>query len=162
MGKIARAQNSSSNACRNIHGILKRTAGLSLPVDIETFALTVKKKRPMRIIRVWWPMISLRQWVRYFLDNQPGILLGGHGLGDVGYQYMLETFWRTYQVHHGEHDVFRSGFNLRFCIPVMVHGDEGRGQCKVPLLVVSWQPVITFRGVDFNNDAARFGRVELC
>ena len=41
------------------------------------------------------------------------------------------------------------------CIPLFLHGDEGRGQCKRPVLVVSFQCVIGWSGDENVNSKKR-------
>lgn len=155
MGKIAHSEQSKSNACRNIHGLLKRTKGLSLPINIDMFPLTVRKRRPVEVVKVWWPMISMREWLQYFLNHNPKLILGGHDLSDpAGYESMFLNFWETYRREDPQHEVYQRGFPLERCVPLMVHGDEGRGYFKIPFLVISLQPVISFRGPDCQTDAA--------
>ena len=43
-------------------------------------------------------------------------------------QQHLEEFWRQYKLSHGSHEVFREHpQHLRYVIPMLWHGDEGRG-----------------------------------
>ena len=155
MGKIAHSEQSKSNACRSLHTLLKRKKGLALPINIEVFPLTIRKRRPVEVLKVWWPMISMHEWVKYFFNHNPKLILGGHELWDsAGFEAMFLSFWETYRREDPEHEVYERGFPLQHCIPVMVHGDEGRGYCRIPLLVLSLQPVISFRGPDCQTDAA--------
>ena len=61
---------------------------------------------------------------------------------------MLDTFWRLYRREHPTHQIFQladdndSAVNLRFCVPLMVHGDGARTLKKQPLEVISLHPVL--------------------
>lgn len=161
LGRLARSEHSKTNACRNIHTLVKREKGLVLPLDIELFPLKIMKKRPIEVLDVWWPMLSLKQWLSFFLREQPELILGGHGIEDVsGYEAMFCDFWTNYKRIDPKHEIFSqecAGFPLGRCVPMMLHGDEGRGAAKIPFLVLSVQPVISFRGPSVNNDVTRTG-----
>ena len=38
-------------------------------------------------------------------------------------------------------------------IPLYLHGDEGRGKCRLPLMVQCIQPCISFKGPGFKNSS---------
>lgn len=83
------------------------------------------------------------------------MLLGGHQVSDANaWQGMLKTFWDEYRLIDSQHPIFCEGnANYETCIPYMFHGDEGRGLGKRPFLVISWQPLISFRGPGYPNDS---------
>ena len=39
-----------------------------------------------------------------------------------------------------------NGLNPEFSVPIAIHGDEGRGQTKKPIMVLAWQPLISCLG----------------
>ena len=41
------------------------------------------------------------------------------------------------------------------CLPIFIHGDEGRGLARRPWMCISWQPVISFKGMDYVNDSSQ-------
>jgi hypothetical protein len=52
----------------------------------------------------------------------------------------LEEFWRNYQGIDPEHPVFEvHAGRLMHCLPMVLHGDEGRGKKKLPLGAISIQ-----------------------
>lgn len=80
-------------------------------------------------------------------------LLGGHRLNDIDkVEAMLSRFWAKYATV--DPDAPRIPQRT---IPYLLHGDEGRGQLKRPLLVISYQPIISWSGEDFVNSKKRFG-----
>ena len=91
------------------------------------------------------------------------MLLGGHSLEDPdAYCRMLRVFWQRFRHVRPEHDVYdradaEAGFDLGFCIPVAIHGDEGRGKLKRPVMVLSYQPLISFKGPRFVNSSGCLG-----
>ena len=102
-----------------------------------------------------WPMIRIESWLDYFLQQMPEVILGGHSLGDESsWRQMYQEFWATYRRIDPTHKIFADeGTDLSACIPYMLHGDEGRGACKRPFLVLSWQAVIGVRGPKYPNDS---------
>ncbi len=64
---------------------------------------------------------------------------------------MLQRFWSR----HAFVDASLPEFP-RQTIPFLIHGDEGRGQCKRPVLVVSFQPIIGWSGEDHVNSSKYF------
>ncbi|CAK9002313.1 unnamed protein product [Durusdinium trenchii] len=91
-----------------------------------------------------------RDVLRYLLRNYPWTLLGGLDPGEDA-QNMLETFWGLYRKEHPTHQIFQladdndSTVRLRYCVPLMIHGDGGRTLKKQPLEVISLHPVL---GID--------------
>ena len=65
---------------------------------------------------------------------------------DVG--DMLQRFWSR----HAFVDASVPEFP-RQTVPYLIHGDEGRGQCKRPVLVVSFQPILGWSGEDHINSS---------
>ena len=41
-------------------------------------------------------------------------------------------------------------------VPLYIHGDEGRGKYKLPIMVESIQPCISFRGTSHKNSSGSF------
>lgn len=65
---------------------------------------------------------------------------------------MLATFWKRHANIDG---------NTPACpeqtLPIYLHGDEGRGQAKKPLLVISYQSVLGWNGPDRVNSTKFLG-----
>ena len=61
-------------------------------------------------------------------------------------EQMFSQFWDRYQ----HRDAFRPAEPSR-CIPMFVHGDEGRGQAKRPIMVLSVQPIYGWGGEEETN-----------
>ena len=84
------------------------------------------------------PYIRPKDYLEYFLVHCPDVLVGGaKSIQDVGGK--LEVFWNGYQQNHGTHPVFSSSESncLSSSIPLLLHGDEGRGKRRTGTLVVS-------------------------
>ena len=80
------------------------------------------------------------------------MLLGGHSLDEPEkFQAMLSQFWARFRLVRPSLDLYQKTFDKSFCIPIAVHGDEGRGKLRRPIMVEAWQPVISFKGTAFTN-----------
>lgn len=79
------------------------------------------------------------------IPNTPVFFLAGKTLDEwADAQNMLKEFWSRY----GKIDQTMVPSNPSQTIPVYLHGDEGRGLGKRPLLVISFQPVMSWVGAN--------------
>ena len=92
-----------------------------------------------------FPYITVTSWIQS-LDRQ-GKLDRFLGMGpDIrtlkGAGKSLESFWDRYKLMHGGHEVFHltrsQGLNLKCCVPIYLHGDEGTTYKKDGCLCVSF------------------------
>ena len=86
------------------------------------------------------PCIRLRTWWDYLLSLRPTYVLGGFRIGSMS-QLLLETYWGNLQQSMPNHAIYtmfeKSDWGR--CIPFYLHMDEGVGQRKRAVLVVSAQ-----------------------
>ncbi|CAK9106127.1 unnamed protein product, partial [Durusdinium trenchii] len=55
-------------------------------------------RKPVRCLKVWWPMIRIDQWVKYLASHQPRLLLGGQLPDPNGkWKEMFSKFWSDYK-----------------------------------------------------------------
>ena len=125
-----------AHAERFVQGLFAKH-NLSLPVPVVSLQHEVVEGHLADITTYH---IDPRSWVKYWMAVDPAILAGA---GDPGINF--ETFWKVYQLQHGDHELFRSGKDLRKVVPLYVHGDEGRSQKKTSYLVVSVESPIGSR-----------------
>lgn len=113
-----------------------------------------------KVLQKPWPVLQLSDWVKACFEHYGGMfLLGGHTLTNDNLKdihNMLERFWQRYQ-HVQDVDVAEPSRT----IPWMLHGDEGRGQCKSPVLICSFQPVIGWMGEEHINSKKNLGQSQL-
>lgn len=82
------------------------------------------------------------------------MLLGGFKLEHVKHwSEMLRQFWKLYLSAYPGHCLKTSGFDHGFCIPYFFHGDEGRGYRNRPVMIESFQPVISYKGPLVTNES---------
>eukprot|EP00435_Cladocopium_sp_Y103_P027608 s1158_g6.t2 len=151
--KLARYRRSktgkrNSNASRDFHRYVHRD-GKVFPVKISTARFPIKTKTPNKSGRriskqevVDYPFIALSSWMESILPRCPHFFLGGHLLGECdAYGDMLEDYWNKFRAIEPHHAIYqhKSAEDRRTAIPIAVHGDEGRGLNKVPVLVCSYQ-----------------------
>ena len=113
-----------------------------------------------RIETVNWPVVYPSEWARYLLSHEGGrFLLGGHDISNEhGFRGMLATFWRRFQNVRQLELFEKNEYDLSLCIPVGYHGDEGRGKLRRPLMCLSVQPIICFKGEDYTNSSGNLGQ----
>ena len=152
--QIARAGQNKTNACRNLHRLINRK-NILFPVKIDAALISVAYRKPVyRTENIWWPLIRMEAWVRSILNEVPQVLLGGFRLEQAHqWNQMLKEFWGLYFSAHPDHCLRTSGFNLGYCIPYFFHGDEGRGFRNRPVMVESFQPVISYKGPTVTNES---------
>ena len=44
-------------------------------------------------------------------------------------------------------------------VPIYIHGDEGRGKYKLPIMVEAFQAAISFKGAGFKNSSGQPGLI---
>ena len=103
--------------------------GLKLKIPISPLKLGLRK--PL-------PFLKPTDMIRAMSEKGKieKCLLGGGSLDD------LPTFWTRYQRLYPEHPVFGDGKDLRRCLPILVHADEGRCCKNEQILVVNWQSIL--------------------
>ena len=120
--------NDAEDAC---HALFHKY-GLAVPVKIETMNLGSKELRK-------FPFIRISSWVRYLMDN--GKVDRLCGIPGAEREVFLQEFWARYENLHSGHKIFefaREGkVNLRKCLPIYAHADEGRTYKSKALLILS-------------------------
>lgn len=152
--KLAGLHKCQKTACRTLHRLVE-SYGVTLPLRFHAVSITVRKLKPVRVVEAWWPFFSMRTWAEYLLANYPRVLLGGSLLQDHHlWRPMLQEFWDSYQLYDPDHPVFASDYDRSCLVPWAFHGDEGRGQARIPFLTLSWQPLVGHRGLNSCNDSS--------
>ena len=163
LGKLSTAYRDQRNACRVVRSLVRRTPGVSLKLQIDVCEVHVRLRKPVRCLKVWWPMLRLDKWTTYLLGHKPQLLLGGQQPDDMGnWKRMYYDFWGAYKLLCPDHPIFESGFDVGGCLPYFVHGDEGRGQLKRPYMCISWQLAIGHLGPQVCNDTSYLGSYGTC
>ena len=155
--KLASVKKCQKTACRTLHALI-RNAGMCSPIDLDTAEITIKRLKPLGVFRAYWPFLRMQTWTLHLLEQYPEILLAGCKLfEEASWGMLFHSFWSKYRSIDPTHDLFRTAYDWKTCIPYCFHGDEGRGTGKVPFLVLSFQPIISHKGMDICNDSSYFG-----
>ncbi|CAE7455803.1 unnamed protein product [Symbiodinium sp. CCMP2592] len=131
--------------------------GYTLPVHIdfvETPVRVVHKGKPSKT-NMSFPVIKPSSWLSYSLSVGGEAFLGGCCLdAESAYSTMLESFWSNYQSSHPDCPCFtRDDWCPSRTVPICIHGDEGRGKAKHPIMVLSIQPVVGWKGLQHVNSS---------
>ena len=141
------------NAARALHRFVHRE-GKTLPIPISTTPLTIRKKGG-GCMDVNYPILRLSDWMKFILGEAGGqFLLAGHHTWDTaGFSKVFERFWQNFRSADPSHDIYtRKSVNQRcYTIPLCLHGDEGRGLAKVPVMITNFQCVVPWMGEDHVN-----------
>ena len=136
-----------TNGSRHLTSYIHRNEK-TLPVN-TTFIQTPLRSRAFsrrrKLVTEPWPVLLPREWARVAFDEpwRGFFLLGGYQLEHLQEaEDMLDRFWSRYC----SNNMVSEPPCTKRTIPVFVHGDEGRGLCKRPVMVTSVQPVIGWSG----------------
>ena len=142
----ARHDAKQSNLSRNLHAYIHKK-DKTLPVPITSVMTPVKTRvsRRFATARRPWPVLHLSSWIKTGMeaDQFAGFfLLNGFKLDNLAQaEDNLELFWDRYKSVDPN-----TPPNPRRTLPFYVHGDEGRGQVKRPVLVISFQGLMSWDG----------------
>ena len=104
--------------------------GLSLPINVQELHHGIGQSE----IKTWY--VSPQEWISYLMSTDPQLLTGA---GEP--HENLYSFWCGYRSAHPHHEVYSSprANELHNTLPVIIHGDEGRGLKKGKCMVMSYQ-----------------------
>ena len=123
--------------------------GWCIPVRVSETVLRIKNVRTRKEHNVAWPVLKLSDWAATELSKGGEMFLGGCNVCDeVSWRALLRGFWARYYEKDPGHLLYdpEMGLNPETVIPYMLHGDEGRGRNKQPLLSISFQCLISHYG----------------
>ena len=128
IGALARC--SLSHSERDTHKLIK---DFQLAADVPLSEMTVGEQQ--------LPFLKMSDWARYLADKN--LLYRFAGLAEPDPDRVSDVwrlFWNRYKAVNPRHEIFsreREGLDLGQVVGLMVHGDEGRSQKKLPMLIVS-------------------------
>jgi len=115
------------------------------------------RKKPVAPVRL--PILKPSDWAKCSFSRGGHFFLGGKDdltqaeqVGDT-----LQTFWERWKETDPDFCLYKDFPDKRAwrtAVPVAVHGDEGRGRLKRPVLVVSVQSIIPIK--DFKTNMQGF------
>lgn len=157
-----------THSCRNLHRLLANT-GKMLDVKISTTPLWVRysRRRPQQAL-VKYPILRMTDWMDCIFRHGGHFALGGNNLDHVeSFGKQLCQFWENYQVIEPGLPFFEKFPKSEWCksIPIAIHGDEGRGKAKNPVMIVTVQVIMPVIATKTNMEATLdilFGNVFMC
>ena len=87
-------------------------------------------------------------------------VLGGYGIEDANmWTPMHSEFWDNFRNLNRSHPIYtaKTAEERGRTIPFAIHGDEGRGLAKVPLMVISFQVLIPSAGPENLSNSQYLG-----
>ena len=120
----AHAQRSAEHMFRN----------LSLPIDISSRVHVACRGLPENTLTSHFILPS--DWIRCLMGLDASIFCG-----DANPKVCFQAFWEGFRLANPNHKIFQVHSNERLeqAIPLLLHGDEGRGQKKSPFLIMSME-----------------------
>ena len=101
-----------------------------------------------------YPILRLTDWMEFILGTAGGqFLLAGYHTWETGFEGVFSRFWDRLRPSNETHDVYtiKTAEERARTIPMCIHGDEGRGLAKVPVLITNFQCVVPWLGEDHLN-----------
>ena len=141
------------HTCSNLHRLLAKSGKL-LDVKISTLPLWIRysRKRPQQAL-VKYPVLRMTDWVDCIFRHGGHFFLGGQSMDNAeAFGGQLYNFWENYQVVDPDFAFFREYPKAEWnrSIPIAIHGDEGRGKAKNPVMVVTVQILLPISGKKTN------------
>lgn len=152
-GNLSSLASSKTNSCRQLHRYVAKT-GKRLPVKIAMVNTLVRKITRARVheVKIDFPTLPLSNWMKASFDLGGHFFLGGAGGEHFNdFKQILHDWWCRYKKVDPELPFYKDfdEQEYQYCIPVAIHGDEGRGRYRRPIMIFSYQPLIT----NFENQA---------
>ncbi|OLP97347.1 Proteoglycan 4 [Symbiodinium microadriaticum] len=102
----------------------------------------------LEVVGVFYPVICPSTWMSFLLKEQSYLILGGIDVKEPHkWQALLCDFWQKYLLMDKAHVMhkYKSEATLSCTVPLYLHGDEGRGKYKLPVMVEAVQGVISWK-----------------
>lgn len=151
---ISKGSNWKHNICRQAWKVFKRRkVGWNVPIKTFNYVCNVSGEQ-MDI-----SYISPCDLMEYLITHHPGVLVGGFQ-SSVERARHLEAFWAAFRLQNNHHVVYEEhNCNLQAVIPLVFHGDEGRGKRRGNTAVVSCGVAIGTQSV-VNSRKRSFGECD--
>ena len=141
----ARRDVKRGNVSRNLHFYIHKK-NMTLPVATSSVVIP----RRFAVARKPWPVFHLSSWIKTAMETKPFegfFLLAGMKLDKLAQaEDALELFWSRYKAVDPNTPDYP-----RRTLPFYIHGDEGRSQVKRPVLIISFQGLMSWAGSDKVN-----------
>ena len=135
-----------------------RDEKFSLPIEVSYTTVPIRDLKKRCETTAQWPILKLSSWAQYELQKGGEMFLAGNNiLDEAAWRLELKTFWDRYENIDGSHPLFGMDPTARsMTIPYLLHGDEGRGRGKIPILTISYQCLLSHYGSHRLNMSGSF------
>ncbi|CAK8989484.1 Uncharacterized protein SCF082_LOCUS1828 [Durusdinium trenchii] len=152
-GSAAKNATYTGHACEKLHRVIAKEKR-KLDVKISRVPLWVRYSRKrLAPAFVHYPVLRMPDWVETIFKNGGHFFLGGRSM-DMWPQVQNELlhFWSAYKKIDSDFPLYKDmpESKLGSCIPVAIHGDEGRGRLHNPVMVVALQTLLPLVGKKTN------------
>ena len=152
-GSAAKNATYTGHACEKLHRVIAKEKR-KLDVKISRVPLWVRYSRKrLAPAFVHYPVLRMPDWVETIFKNGGHFFLGGRSM-DMWPQVQNELlhFWSAYKKIDSDFPLYKDmpERKLGSCIPVAIHGDEGRGRLHNPVMVVALQTLLPLVGKKTN------------
>lgn len=118
-------------------------------VIVNKFSLTLDVERSHLESQPDIPILRIRSWFEFFLKNSCiHILHGLHQSHEAREKAILSNFWQNFRRLCPNHAIFdkedQGLISLPTAVPLLLHGDEGRGRRHTAHFVLSFHSIIGF------------------
>ena len=141
------------HACEKLH---RTVTSLSKKLDVKISHVPVwiryTRKRLSQVL-VDYPVLRMTDWIDTIFKGGGHFFLGGRTLADLPLvREELVHFWENFEKVDSEFPFFKDMPKEKWgsCIPLALHGDEGRGRLHNPVMVVAVQPLLPIHGKKTN------------
>ncbi|CAK9002404.1 unnamed protein product [Durusdinium trenchii] len=136
-----------SHGCRRLHAFAAKT-GRRLPVEVVLVPTIVRRisKARVREVDYDYPTLPLSAWMETAFSFGGHFFLGGRSTDHFAeFSNILRDWWLSYKAVDPNLPFYKDFPEdaYGFSFPIAIHGDEGRGRYKRPIMIFSYQPVIT-------------------
>ena len=114
---------------RNAHRLFNRYGlALRVPISMLHVPASSAEEYPIQL-----PYLRIGDYLQLLLKRYEEVLLGGLRVGSQS-EDSCASFWSRYKTYHPQHALFSKvkEEDLRYCVPLFVHGDKGKNPSKIP------------------------------
>ena len=137
-GGTAKPSSGHSNVARNAYRSIRRW-GIAWRVKLDVYNYHCEDGSVLPI-----HYLHPKKLIEYLVRCHPVVVFGTPDACKA--RESLLAFWEGYQQYHPTHAAFSLGVPMEQLIPVVLHGDEGRGKRRSNTTVFSWESPIGIKG----------------
>ena len=137
-GGTAQPTSEHSNVARNAYRSIKRW-GIAWRVKLDVYNFHCEDGSVLPI-----HYLHPQKLIEYLVRCHPVVVFGTPDACKA--RESLLAFWEGYREYHPTHAAFSLGVPMEQLIPVVLHGDEGRGKRRSNTTVFSWESPIGIKG----------------